>query len=162
MGKRSVKENKGVYQQRREELGLSREKAATLLETISEDRICRIELKGLAPHPDEVLVMAEKYKDPSLCNYYCANQCPIGEKHSIEVTIKDLPTIVLETLASLNAIDKHKDRFIEIAADCKIDETEIEDFRDIQDALKKISIAVESLRLWTEQMEAERAETKDR
>ena len=153
MGRKSVKDDKNVYQQKREEIGLSREKAAALLETISEDRIYRIEAKGVAPHPDEVLVMAERYKDPSLCSHYCANQCPIGRKHSIEVKIKDLPAIVLETIASLNAIDKHKDRFIEIAADCRIDESELDDFQGIQDALRKISMAVESLRLWTEQME---------
>lgn len=161
MGKKSVKEDKGVYQLRREKLGLSREKASALLEVVSEDRIYRIESKGLAPHPDEVLIMADKYKDPSLCNFYCANQCPIGKRHSIEVEIKDLPAIVLETLASLNAIDKHKDRFIEIAADCKIDETEIKDFRDIQEMLKKISIAVESLRLWSEQMEIHGGEDEE-
>lgn len=153
MGRKSVKEGKGVYQLKREELGLSRERAAVLLETISEDRIYRIESKGLAPHPDEVLVMAERYRDPSLCSHYCANQCPIGRKHSVEIEIKDLPTIVLETIASLNAIDKHKDRFIEIAADCRIDESELDDFQGIQDALRKISMAVESLRLWSEQME---------
>lgn len=157
MGRKSAKEDKGVYQLRREELGLSREKAAALLETISEDRLCRMELKDLAPHPDEVLVMAEKYKAPSLCNYYCSNQCPIGKKHVTEVEVKDLPLIVLETIASLNAVEKHKDRFIEIAADCKIDESEINDLHDIQAALKKISLAVESLRIWTEQMEAEEA-----
>lgn len=155
MGRMSVREDKNIYQLKREELGLSREKAAALLETISEDRIGRIELKNLAPHPDEVLVMAEKYKAPSLCNHFCSNQCPIGRRHTMEVTIKDLPAIVLETIASLNAVDKHKDRFIEIAADCKIDETEIDDLHDIQAALAKISLAVESLRLWTEQMELE-------
>lgn len=156
MGRKSTRENKGAYQVRREELGLSREKAATLLETVSEDRLYKIEAKGAAPHPDEVLVMSERYKDPSLCSHYCANQCPIGRKHSVEVGIKDLPAIVLETVASLNAIDKHKERFIEIAADCEIDESEINDFRDIQDALRKISMAVESLRLWAEQMELEK------
>ena len=77
------------------------------------------------------------------------------KRHVVEVEIKDLPAIVLQTVASLNAIDKHKERFIEIAADCKIDESEINDFRDIQVALGKISQAVESLRLWAEQMELE-------
>lgn len=153
MGRQSVREDKNVYQTTRESMGLSREKAATLLETISEDRIYRIEAKGARPHPDEVLVMAEKYREPTLCNHYCANQCPIGKRYSVEVEIQDLPTIVLQTIASLNAIDKHKDRFIEIASDCKIDESEIKDFQDIQDVLKRISMAVESLRLWSEQME---------
>lgn len=153
MGRQSTREDKSIYQMTRESMNLSREKAAALLETISEDRIYRIEAKGMAPHPDEVLVMAEKYKEPALCNHYCANQCPIGKRYTVEVEIKDLPTIVLQTIASLNAIDKHKDRFIEIAADCKIDESEIKDFQDIQDVLKKISMAIESLRLWSEQME---------
>ena len=35
MGKRSVKENKNIYQTSREELGLSREAAAEVLEFIS-------------------------------------------------------------------------------------------------------------------------------
>lgn len=28
--------------------------------------------KRAKPYPEEVLVMAEKYKTPSLCNHYCA------------------------------------------------------------------------------------------
>lgn len=152
MGRKSVRDDKSVYQLKREEMGLSREKAAMLLETISEDRIYRIEAKGVAPHPDEVVVMAERYKDPSLCSHYCATQCPIGKRHSVEVEIKDLPVIVLETIASLNAIDKHKDRFIEIAADCKVDESEMADFQYIQEMLGKVSMAAEALRLWAEQM----------
>lgn len=155
MGRKSTKEDKNVYQLRREALGLSRERAAELLGSISEDRLARIELQPRAPHPDEVVVMAEGYRDPSLCNHYCANSCPIGKSHAVEVTIRDLPTIVLQTVASINAVEKHKDRFIEIAADCRIDETEIRDFKDIQEALGKISMAVEALRLWAEQMEVE-------
>lgn len=155
MARTSTKENKSVYQLKREELGLSREQAAGLLEFISEDRLYRIEHDDLKPHPDEVLLMADKYKDPSLCNHYCSKHCQIGCQNSFEVEIKDLPTIVLQTVASLNSLDKHKERFIEIAADCQIDETELNDFHEIQEALKKISIAVESLRLWAEQMEIE-------
>ena len=41
----STKENKTLYQSKREELGLSREKAAELLETIPPERIERIEWK---------------------------------------------------------------------------------------------------------------------
>lgn len=160
MGRKSTREDKTAYQEKREELNLSREKAAALLETISEDRIYRIETGVSTPHPDEVLIMSERYKDPTLCSYYCAKQCLIGQRHSIEVELKDLPTIVLETIASLNAIDKHKDRFIEIAADCKIDEDEIEDLHDIQSALAKIAMAVEALRLWTEQMELEKEQPR--
>lgn len=154
MARVSTMENKGVYQLKREELGLSREQAAELLEFISDDRLYKIEHDGVRPHPDEVLLMADKYKAPSLCNHYCSKHCEIGCQNSFEVEIKDLPSIVLQTVVSLNCLDKHKERFIEIASDCKIDESEINDFRDIQEALKRISMAVESLRLWAEQMEA--------
>lgn len=79
MGRASNKENKNKYQLIREELGLSREKASELLETIMPERIEKIESGKSLPRPDEVITMAEKYKRPSLCNYYCSNQCPIGQ-----------------------------------------------------------------------------------
>lgn len=152
MGKMSTKENKNIYHLRREELGLTRDTASELLETIAPERIERIENEKSLPHPDEVLTMADKYKLPSLCNYYCANQCPIGQEYVPEVKVKDLSQIVLEVLASLNSVDKKKDRLIEITVDGKIDNAEIEDFIYIQDELEKISITVETLQLWAEQM----------
>ena len=79
MGRVSTRENKTRYQLAREELGLSRERASELLQSITPERIEKIETERSLPHPDEVLVMAEKYKKPDLCNYYCANQCPIGQ-----------------------------------------------------------------------------------
>ena len=78
MGRTSTKENKTSYQLIREELGLTREKASELLETIAPERIEKIENERTVPRPDEVLTMAEKYKRPSLCNYYCSRQCPSG------------------------------------------------------------------------------------
>ena len=72
MGRVSTKENKNKYQLLREELGLSREKASELLVTIMPERIEKIESEKSLPHPDEVLTMAEKYKNPALCNYYCS------------------------------------------------------------------------------------------
>jgi hypothetical protein len=59
---------------------------------------------------------------------------------------------VIEMLASLNSMNKKKDRLIEITVDGKISEDEIEDFVVIQQELEKISIAVETLQLWSEQM----------
>lgn len=152
MGRASTKENKNKYQLIREELGLSREKASELLETIPPERIEKIENERSCPHPDEVLVMSQKYKKPSLCNYYCSNQCPIGKEYVPEVQVKELSAIVLEMLASLNSVSKTKDRLIEIAADGVISNDEIEDFIYIQNELEKISITVETLQLWAERM----------
>ena len=152
MGRASTKENKNIYHIVREELGLTREKASDLLEVMPPERIEKIENEKSLPHPDEVLLMSEKYKKPNLCNYYCANQCPIGQQYVPEIKIKDLSQIVLEMLASLNSVNKRKERLIEITADGEIDEDEVEDFIFIQEELERISITVESLQLWAEQM----------
>ena len=156
MGRASVKEDKTIYQTIREDLELSREKASELLEVITPERIERIENEKTMPHPEEILIMAEKYKVPDLCNHYCANQCPIGEQYVPEIKVKDLSMIVLEMLASLNSMNKKKDRLIEITADGMIDDDEIKDFVFIQKELERISITVETLQLWVEQMLADK------
>ncbi len=155
MGRVSVKENKNLYQIKREELGLSREKASELLESIPPERIEKIENQKSLPHPEEVLIMAEAYKTPNLCNYYCANDCPIGKHYVPEIEMKDLSQIILEMLASLNAMKGKQERLIEITVDGKVDGEEIKDFVHIQEELEKISITVEALQLWSEQMIAE-------
>ena len=152
MARVSTKENKNIYHTTREALKLSREAASELLASIPPERIEKIENERSLPHPDEVLIMAEKYKQPSLCNYYCANQCPIGQQYVPEIKIKDLSQIVLEMLASLNSMNKQKERLIEITADGRISGDELEDFIFIQEELERISITVETLQLWSEKM----------
>ena len=152
MARRSTKENKNIYQRTREALDLTREEASELLAAMSPERIEKIESERSMPHPDEVLLMSDKYKQPTLCNYYCANQCPIGAQYVPEVKLKDLSQIVLETIASLNAMQKQKERLIEITVDGKISGDELADFVHIQEELEKLSIAVETLQFWCEQM----------
>ncbi|MDO4650683.1 MAG: helix-turn-helix transcriptional regulator [Eubacteriales bacterium] len=152
MGRVSTKENKTIYQLRREALNLSREKASEILGSITPERIEKIESEKSFAHPDEVVAMAEGYKKPDLCNYYCSNECPIGREYVPEIKVKDLSQIVLEMVASLNSMHRKQERLIEITADGVIDEEEIKDFVHIQEELEKISITVETLQLWSEQM----------
>ena len=152
MGRRSIKENKSIWQKTREDLGLTREKAGDLIPGFSPERIEKIENERSLPHPDEVLLMAEGYKAPQLCNYYCANECPIGQQYVPEIQVKDLSRIVLEMLAALNVAQKQQERLIEITADGEIQTNEIADFVEIQKTLERISITVETLQLWSEQM----------
>lgn len=148
MGRKSTKENKNIYQTSREDLGLTREAASNLLQTISPDRIEKIENEKSLPHPDEILSMAECYKNPTLCNYYCSHECPIGIKHVPEIKLKDLSQITLEMLASLNALSEEKNRLIEITVDGKITQDEMKDFLRIKEQLDQISMTVDSLKLW--------------
>lgn len=152
MARISSKKDKNIYQQTREGLELSREGASELLEWISPERIERIENEKSNPNPDEVLQMADKYRLPRLCNYYCANQCPIGQEYVPEIKTKELSQIILEMLASLNSMNKKRERLIDITADGSISGDEIEDFVHIQEELERISVTVETLQLWSERM----------
>lgn len=150
MPKTTTKPQKSIYQNRREALGLSREKASELLETIQPERLERIESGKYTAYPGEVLTMAEKYQDPQLCNHYCAHECEIGKRYVPEIRVKELPQIVLEMLASLNSVKARQDRLIEITADGRIAADEVEDFVSIQNELERISVTVETLQLWAE------------
>ena len=152
MGRTSSKKDKTLYQEFREEMGYTREKASEVLESISAERIERIENEKSLPHPDEVLAMSVAYQKPRLCNHYCANTCPIGQEYVPEIQVKNLSEMVLGLLASLNNIQKWKDRLIEITADGEIGGEEIADFIAIQDKLEEISVTVESLQMWSERM----------
>ena len=150
MGRKSTKENKNMYQPSREAANLTREGAAELLTYISSDRIEKIESEKSLPHPDEILAMADCYKNPSLCNYYCSHECPIGQQYVPEVKFKELSQITLEMLASLNSMEKEKSRLIEITVDGAITENEMKDFEQIQEKLSQISQAIDSLQLWVQ------------
>ena len=150
MGRKSTKENKNIYQISRENVNLTRDAAAEQLEFVSSDRIEKIENEKSYPHPDEILAMADCYKNPSLCNYYCSHECPIGQEYVPEVTAKDLSVITLEMLSTLNTLSKERDRMIDIAADGKVTEDEITDFLRIKEYLENMSLTIESLKLWVE------------
>ena len=148
MGRKSIKENKNIYQTSRENMNYSRAAASEKLEYISADRIEKIESEKTVPHPDEVLAMAECYKNPSLCNYYCSHECPIGREYVPEIKAKELSQITLEMLAALNTLSKKKERLIEMTVDGEISPDEIPDFIALQNELEKMSLVIDSLNLW--------------
>ncbi len=149
-----------VYKDIRKKHDMTRDEVcdkAVLMNTpLQPERLERIENGKFPITPDEVMLLADIYGEPSLCNHYCAKECPIGEKYVPEIKVKDLSQIVLEMLASLNSMKKNQERLIEISADGTIDDDEIRDFVYIQNELEHISITVETLQLWVEKMLAEK------
>jgi hypothetical protein len=147
-----------IYKKIRIEHNMSRDEVcdeALQYGFIAPERLERVENGKHPIHPDEVLLLSEIYGEPTLCNYYCSQECPIGQKYVPEIKVKDLSKIVLEMLASLNSAQKRQERLIEISADGVIDADEIKDFVFIQKELERISVTVECLQLWVEQMLAE-------
>ncbi len=151
MGKKSIRENKNIYQTSREAMEYTREKAGELMEYVSADRIEKIESGKSLPHPDEIIAMAECYKNPLLRNYFCTHECPIGQIHADKLELKDLSQIVLEILSSLNAFDHEKMNLVDITVDGEITKNEYEQFAKIKSQLDAVAVSVKNLELWLDQ-----------
>ena len=171
MGKKSIKENKNIYQQARDEIEMTRAAVEDATGGIlTSSRVEKIENGSLNAHPEDVILMAEVYNKPELCNYFCTNECQIGKKYVPEVetyfctnecqigkkyvpeveTIHDLPQITMELLSNLNALNHDKERIIDITADGQISADEREDFELFREHLSEMSLAIETLKLWVD------------
>ena len=151
MGRKSTKENKSIYQLTREELGLTREKAGELIPGFSQERIEKIENERVQIRPEDVRLMAQYYKAPGLCNYYCSQECPIGKGRTPRVESRELVQIAVEMLNSLNRLNHFRDRLLEIAEDGEITRDEYTDFGEIKETLDRIQVSVSTLQLWLEE-----------
>lgn len=155
MGKQSTRENKNIYQLCREECRLTREKASERMVGVSASRIEKIEYGLQEPTPYDIVQMADCYKRPDLCNYYCSHKCFIGDRYVPEIEVSELSTIILETIGSLNEINPLTGRLIQIARDGKITDDEIKDFAYISKKLDEVSLAIDSLNLWIDKTASE-------
>ena len=142
MGRKSTKENKSVWQITRESLGLTREKAGDLIPGFSPERIEKIENGRTQIQPEDVMLLAEYYKAPSLRYHYCMNECPIGQMHALRTESKELGQIAVETL---------NDRLLEIVEDGEVQADEYADFAEIKATLDKIALSVSNLQLWVDE-----------
>ena len=155
MGRRSVKENKSVFQLRREELGLTREAASMGMTAVSPERLEKIENDKVQMQPYDALEMSRCYQAPELRNYYCRNVCAIGTVDVREVEEKDLPQITVDAVSCLNRLHNRRDRLLDIAADGELTPDEFRDFTEIRDDLEHLARMADSLRLWLEKRMAQ-------
>ena len=150
MGKRSVKENKNIYQISRENRNLTREAASEELVFISPERIEKIESGKVLPHPDEVLAMESGYRNPELCNWYCTHECPIGMKYVPEASLQDLSQVTVRIISALNAMEAEKNKLIDISVDGRVNDFERRDFDAILEKVSIIDRSIRELRIWIE------------
>ena len=150
MGKRSVKENKNIYQISRENRNLTRDAASELLVFLSPERIEKIESGKVLPHPDEVLAMESGYRDPELCNWYCTHECPIGMKYVPEASLQDLSQVTVRIISALNAMEAEKNKLIDISVDGRVNDFERRDFDAILEKINAIDKSIQELRIWIE------------
>ncbi len=148
MGKRSIREDKNIFFESREQAGLTRAQASELLGGISDSSLEKMETGKTSIYPEDVVSMAKAYKKPELCNYYCTHECAIGRNSVPEAKLSSLSEIVLGMLSSLNSLENQKNRLIDITADGIVSDDELSDFADIQKNLDQIDSTVESLKIW--------------
>lgn len=147
-----MNKEKNIYVEARKQSNLTQAKASEAMQTISEDRLARLETGKITMTPNDVLEMANTYKRPDLCNYYCTHECPIGKNTLSEIKPQQLSNIILKMVASLNTVETEKNALIEITSDGQISENELKDFARIQMELNEISSTVEALKLWVKEM----------
>ena len=97
--------------------------------------------------------LCDEYKCKRLANYFCGNECPIGEYlnyEKIDIDEKEhLASIFLTLQDSLNEINKlDMTRFVKICKDGIIDESEKEDFLILKNYLSEIALAYNALLRW--------------
>lgn len=148
MGKRSIREDKNIFFESREQAGLTRAQASELLGGISDSSLEKMETGKTSIYPEDVVSMARAYKKPELCNYFCTHECAIGRTSVPEAKLSSLSEIVLGMLSSLNSLENQKNRLIDITADGVVSDDELSDFADIQRNLEQIDSTVESLKIW--------------
>ena len=154
MGRVSTKKDKTIYQLYREKCEFTREKASELMEAMTPSRIEKIE-NGKEPTPYDIIQMADCYRRPDLCNYYCSHQCAIGDRYVPRIEVTEFANIIIETIASLNDITPLTSKLIQIARDGQITDEEIPDFARISNKLDEISLAIDALNLWIDRAASE-------
>ncbi|MBQ4258832.1 MAG: XRE family transcriptional regulator [Lachnospiraceae bacterium] len=161
MGRKSTKENKSVYQEARDSLGWSREKAADEILKIDQGKynyldkykLVKIEEESIRIHPEDIVALSKAYNMPELRNYYCCHQCEIGEKDVPQVTYsKGIHEILVNMAVTLRNVNHNKIRLMEILSDETISEDERDDFDKIYEELEYVAATVEALQLWCEKM----------
>lgn len=148
MGRRSTKGNKSHYQLCRENCGFTRSEAIDFMTTISEDRLERIENNKIRVHPEDIVELAEAYKEPELCNWYCHEMCGIGRRIVPKLEQMDLSRATLDIMNRINDLNSKKDRMVALAADGQITPDERQEFTNIYNQLDQLASTVESLKVW--------------
>lgn len=102
--------------------------------------------------PDKAVLMADLYKAPHLLNHYCLHECPIGKDRPVSEEVVPIERVTVKILKGmkLNRLDDIKDRLLDIAADGKVSEDEIDDLLEITSYLEDVAKSISELKIITD------------
>lgn len=153
MGRDAAKAKGNPYYERRLEAAryndslYSREKASELL-GISPSSLAEYETGVTKFVPvDKVVLMADLYNAPDLCNRYCVHECPIGARLPISDDVVGIERVTVKLIRSLRIreLEEMKDSLLRIAEDGRVTDEELDAFSDVIEYLKSTSKTISEL-----------------
>lgn len=126
---------------------LSSREGASEVTGLDRTRIAYIELGTIIPYPEEILILADCYNAPELCNHHCSRLCPIGRQTVEPLEVKELEAVTLQLLSAIRGLPKLTDDLVDIVEDGKIDDSEREGMESILKQLRKAASRIKTLEL---------------
>ncbi len=162
MGRYPTKSLENIYCRCRKEAAkfnqrlFSREGASEAL-GISVSSLSDYELGNSKPPVDVVVRMADLYNAPEIKNNYCCYECPIGFEKNLALQIESVEGTALKLVKVLNVakISNIREELIDISADGKIDESEMERWQSVIEVLDEVSKEIGQLKLLAEKINKE-------
>ncbi len=130
---------------------LSGREGAAQVVCIERTRLANIELGNINPYPEEVNLMANIYNAPSLVNYYCSSQCPLGCGRVDKLAPRNLESAALKIERLTRDIDEIARDISDIAEDGEITKEERLLFDQRTDQLVALKKSIEELILVSQQ-----------
>ncbi len=155
MGRGATKAQGNVWYEARIEAAkwnerlLSRFGAAEMM-GLSEDAVKSAELGLYKSMPvDNAVLMADAYNAPELLNHYCLNECPIGRGRPLSAEVLGLDRVTIKLLKELrsDAMEKLRDRMLDIAEDGDVTGNELSDLTEIINQLDELSKTISELKI---------------
>lgn len=154
MGRDASKAKGNPYYERRIEAAryndslYSRERTAELL-GVSPSSLAEYETGVTKFVPvDKVVLMADLYNAPELCNRYCLHDCPIGERLPISDESYEIDRVTVKLLKSLHVseLEDLKHKLLSIAEDGMVSSDELDELQDIIEYLEKTAKTISELK----------------
>ena len=117
---------------------------ATTVVPYSKEAIGRHERGEVEIEPEDAIVYADSYRDPSILMRYCAS-CPVGKRIGRTATDRQLPLATLRVRRLIDDAQDVADRLEEIAFDGVIDEAERDDFRKALEFLQQLEASISDI-----------------